>query len=136
MTGASQAERSSRQRRRRSPIPRRNGSARAICIALVAAAVLAPGCGAVDFVNELDKPQLDLERMQGDIRSQLQRELESRARTTSSSVASVGRVRCRQRSELEATCFARVRRRSGRRLRELAVDVDPDTGTYRWEFVR
>ncbi len=105
-------------------------------LALVVAAVLAPGCGAVDLVNELDDPQLDLERMQGDIRSQLQRDLESRSRSTSSSVASVGRVRCRQRSELEATCFARVRRRSGRRLRELAVVVDPDTGRYRWEFVR
>lgn len=118
------------------PASRSAGSPRVTWLALVVAAVLAPGCGAVDLVNELDDPQLDLERMQGDIRSQLQRDLESRSRTTSSSVASVGRVRCRQRSELEATCFARVRRRSGRRLRELAVVVDPDTGRYRWEFVR
>ncbi len=103
---------------------------------LFAAVTLAPGCGAVDFVNELDEPKLDLERMEADIRSQLQRDLESRSRSTSSSVASVGRVRCRQRSELEATCSARELRRSGRRLRKLAVYVDPDTGRYRWEFVR
>ncbi len=108
----------------------------AACLALVAALILAPGCGAVDFVNELDEPKLDLERMEADIRSQLQRDLESRSRTTSSSVASVGRVRCRQRSELEATCLARELRRGGRRLRKLAVYVDPDTGRYRWEFVR
>lgn len=108
----------------------------ALGLTLVAAAALGPGCGAVDFVNELEEPQLDLERMEGDIRTQLQRDLESRSRTTSSSVASVGRVRCRQRSELEATCFAREKRRSGQRLRKLVVFVDPDTGRYRFEIVR
>lgn len=103
---------------------------------LVAGAAALPGCGAVDFLNEIDEPRLDLGRMEVDIRSELQRDLERRARTTRRSVASVGRVRCRERSEAEATCFARIGRRRRARLRELAVSVDPDTGRYRWEIVR
>lgn len=75
--------------------------------------------------------------MEADIRSQIQRDLESDARDTRASVASVGRVRCRQRSEFEATCTARVSRPSERRrLRRVAVSIDPDTGAYRWEYVR
>jgi hypothetical protein len=97
---------------------------------------LASGCGPVDLINELDEPGLDIARMETDLRSQLQRDLESRSRSTSSSVASVGRVRCRERSEVEATCFARVARRGGRRLRKLAVSIDPETGVYQWEYVR
>jgi hypothetical protein len=103
---------------------------------LLAVAVLAGGCSAIDFLNEIEEPGLDITRMETDLRSQLQHDLESRSRSTRSSVASVGRVRCRERSEVEATCFARVPRRGGRRLRELAVFVDPDTGRYRWEYVR
>lgn len=106
-------------------------------MALALLAAVAPGCGAVDFLNEIGDPELDLGRMEADIRSDLQRDLEDEARTTSDSVASVGRVRCRQRSEVEATCFTRVSRPSGRqRRRELAVSIDPETGRYRWEFVR
>ena len=133
----SRASRTDQRRGGRRPrAPGDGRSSLAACVSLFAAITPAPGCGTVDFVNELDEPTLDLERMEADIRSQLQHDLESRSRTTSSSVASVGRVRCRQRSELEATCFARELRRSGRRLRKLAVYVDPDTGRYRWEFVR
>jgi len=96
---------------------------------------LAPGCGAVDFVNELDD-RSSTSSAWTPTSARSSSDLESRSRSTSSSVASVGRVRCRQRSELEATCFPRELRRSGRRLRKLAVYVDPDTGRYRWEFVR
>lgn len=116
--------------------PRAGGRGRLGGFALAAALAVNPGCGAVDFVNELSEPRLDIERMEVDIGSQLKRELENRSRTTSSSVASYGRVRCRQRSEFEATCFAREKRRSGQRLRKLTVFVDSDTGLYRWEYVR
>lgn len=104
--------------------------------ALVACAALVPACGAVDFLNEIEEPGLDLGRMEADIRSDLQRDLERRAKTTKRSVTSVGRVRCRERSEFEATCFARIGPRRRGQLRELAVSVDPDTGRYRWEVVR
>lgn len=95
------------------------------------------GCGAIDFINELDDPGLDLARMEADIRSEIQRDLERDTRATSASVTSVGRVRCRQRSEAQATCSARVSRpRGGSRLRKIVVSVDPQTGAYRWEYVR
>jgi hypothetical protein len=105
-------------------------------VLVIACGASLPGCQAVDFVNEFEEPGLDLGRMQADIRSDLQRELERRAKTTKKSVTSVGRVRCRERSETEATCFARLGSRRDGRLRELAVSIDPDTGRYRWEVVR
>jgi hypothetical protein len=99
----------------------------------VGALLAGGGCAPVDFVNQLSEPQLDLARMEVDIRDQLQRRLESESRTTRESVASVGRVRCRQRSELEARCYARVRRRRGPRLLRLDVTVDRTTGEYSWQ---
>ena len=116
-------------RRRRPGLPRL-----ALALALAAGG---PGCGAVDFINEIDDPGLDLARMEADIRSEVQRDLERDTRETRASVASVGRVRCRQQSEAQATCSARVSRpRGGRRLRRIAVSIDPETGAYRWEYVR
>jgi hypothetical protein len=108
----------------------------AVVALVVALATVAGGCKPVDFVNELDDPGLDIARMETDLRSQLQRDLESRSRSTSSSVASVGRVRCRERSDVEATCFARLSRSTGRRLRKLTVSIDPESGLYRWEYAR
>lgn len=122
------ADRSGRARARRWRAP--------LGLTLIAASALSGGCGAVDYLNEVERPGFDTARMETDLRSQLQRDLESRSRTTSASVASVGRVRCRERSEVEARCSVRVSRHSGRRLRKLAVYIDPDTGRYRWEYVR
>ena len=113
---------------------RHHGLSRLGALTAAAGALLAgEGCAPVDFVNQLSEPQLDLARMEVDIRDQLQRRLKSESRTTRESVASVGRVRCRQRSELEARCYARVRRRRGPRLLRLQVTVDRTTGEYRWQ---
>lgn len=113
---------------------RRHTLSRLAAPAAAAGALLAGGgCAPIDFVNQLSEPQLDIARMEVDIRDQLQRRLESESRTTRGSVASVGRVRCRQRSELEARCYARVRRRRGPRLLRLEVTVDRTTGEYRWQ---
>jgi hypothetical protein len=101
---------------------------------LAAVALAAADCGATDFINEMAEPTLDIARMEDDIRWELQRNLEGRARSTRGSVASVGQVRCRQRTELTATCRARVARPSGRQLWRLTVSVNPDTGRYRWEI--
>ncbi len=120
-------------RGRARPRAARHGLTRGLLLALLA---VVPGCGAVDFLNDLSEDRLDLGRMEGDIRSQMQRRLESDARTTRGSVASVGRVRCRQRSELEASCFARVSQDGRRRLRRILVSIDSRTGRYTWEIVR
>jgi len=102
---------------------------------VVLAVAAAAGCQATDFLNSVGKEHLDVGRMESDIRSRLQRRLESDARTTRRSVESVGRVRCRERSELVATCRARVSRPSGTRLLRIHVSVDPETGAYTWEVV-
>jgi hypothetical protein len=115
------------------PGSRHHGLSRLAAPAVVGALLAGGGCAPVDFVNQLSEPQLDLARMEVDMRDQLQRRLESESRTTRESVASVGRVRCRQRSELEARCYARVRRRRGPRLLRLEVTVDRTTGEYRWQ---
>ena len=93
------------------------------------------GCRATDFLNDVGKEHLDLGRMETDIRSSLQRRLEGETRTTRESVSSVGRVRCRERSEIEATCRARVSRASGPRVLRIRVSVDPETGGYTWEVL-
>jgi hypothetical protein len=93
------------------------------------------GCRATDFLNDVGKEHLDLGRMEADIRSGLQRRLEIGSRSTSASVTSVSRVRCRERSELAATCVARVVERDGRRRVRIEVTVNPETGDYTWEVV-
>jgi hypothetical protein len=107
-----------------------------VLAALALASAGLGGCRATDFLNSVGKEHLDLGRMESDIRSSLQRRLEDEEHTTSGSVTSVGRVRCRERSEIAATCLARVREASGkRRLERIDVSVDPDTGGYSWEVV-
>ena len=102
-------------------------------VGLVLAGAVGSGCTAVDFLNSVGKEQLDIPRMEAEIRSRLQDRLQSRS--TAESVASVSRLRCRQRSESSATCFARVGRpRKITRLR-IEVSVDPETGEYTWEVV-
>ena len=104
-------------------------------VGLVLAGAVGSGCTAVDFLNSVGKEQLDLPRMEAEIRSRLQDRLQAQSRSTSESVASVNRLRCRQRSESSATCFARVGRpRKITRLR-IEVSVDPETGDYTWEVV-
>jgi len=107
----------------------------ALAVVLAIAGGTVAGCRATDFLDDVGTEHLDLGRMESDIRSRLQRRLETGARSTRGSVTSVGRVRCRERSELEATCRARVSRPSGRRLVRIRVSVDPDTGAYTWEVV-
>jgi hypothetical protein len=112
----------------------RPGRRLATAVALSAACLVLGGCRAVDFLNDVGEPQLDLGRMESDIRSRLQHRLESESRSTRTSVTSVGRVRCRQRSEIEARCIARVARGGDRRrLLRIDVSVDSETGAYRWE---
>ena len=102
-------------------------------VGLVLAGAVGSGCTAVDFLNSVGKEQLDIPRMEAEIRSRLQDRLQAQSRSTSESVASVSRLRCRQRSESSATCFARVGRpRKNTRLR-IEVSVDPETGEYTWE---
>ena len=104
-------------------------------VGLVLAGAVGSGCTAVDFLNSVGKEQLDIPRMEAEIRSRLQDRLQGQSRSTSESVASVNRLRCRQRSESSATCFARVGRpRKITRLR-IEVSVDPETGDYTWEVV-
>ena len=104
-------------------------------VGLVLAGAVGSGCTAVDFLNSVGKEQLDIPRMEAEIRSRLQDRLQAQSRSTSESVASVNRLRCRQRSESSATCFARVGRpRKITRLR-IEVSVDPETGDYTWEVV-
>ena len=104
-------------------------------VGLVLAGAVGSGCTAVDFLNSVGKEQLDIPRMEAEIRSRLQDRLQAQSRSTSESVASVSRLRCRQRSESSATCFARVGRpRKTTRLR-IEVSVDPETGDYTWEVV-
>jgi hypothetical protein len=119
--------------RRRVPARARRIAAAAALVALAGGAV--SDCRAVDFLNGVGQEHLDLARMESDIRSGLQRRLEEDSRSTSSSVTSVGRVRCRERSRLAATCRARVARPSGRQVVRIEVTVDPDTGAYTWELV-
>ena len=114
---------------------RRGTGAPAGCAAVIVGVALLAGCRATDFLNEVGREHLDLGRMEADIRSGLQRRLESESRSTSASVASVSRVRCRERSELRATCAARVVEDERRRRVRIEVRVDPDTGDYTWEVV-
>src|SRR5215212_6864822 len=93
------------------------------------------GCRAVDFLNSIGKEHLDLPRMESDIQSRLEERLEARWRTPNPSATSVSRVHCRKRSELSATCFARVGRARTAQRYEIEVSVDPDTGSYNWEVV-
>ncbi|HLL85956.1 MAG TPA: hypothetical protein VK387_01440 [Thermoleophilaceae bacterium] len=106
-----------------------------MAVVLAIAGGTVAGCRATDFLDDVGTEHLDLGRMEADIRSRLQRRLEADARSTRRSVTSVGHVRCRERSELEAMCRARVSRPSGRRLVRIRVSVDPDTGAYTWEVV-
>jgi|SRR5215210_2199602 len=93
------------------------------------------GCRAVDFLNSVGEEHLDLPRMESDIQSRLEERLEARWRTPNPSATSVSRVHCRKRSELSATCFARVGRARTAQRYEIEVSVDPDTGSYNWEVV-